>query len=205
MSRIHKLTPLSFTCITPQTPLPPNGRVCFHTGFITLPSQVITHISWVAIHMTPSLPCSIMTCLHTTILQFYKHILSITSYLTLPPMTTNSYRWIEPHIIPPQPHFNFTSMPQDSLRTTHHSTLVSVDCTFCLHKVHTLLNPTQTRTADLAFASEGSAPGLVRNLLPRNTVPIIPATAPRIIQSVVLLRKDRAYSDLKLKNDICKQ
>lgn len=63
---------------------------------------------------------------------------------------TNSYRWIEPHIIP-QPHFNFTSMPQDSTGTTHHSTLVSVDCTFCLHKVHTLLNPTQTRTADLAF------------------------------------------------------
>ena len=51
----------------------------------------------------------------------------------------------------PQPHFSFTNMPQDSTGTPHHSTLVSVDCTFCLHKVHTHLIPTKTHTADLAF------------------------------------------------------
>lgn len=136
-------TPDSFTA---------NGPVCipYTQVHFTLPSQVITHMScrqlytWLLLYHVVSWPVCI---------QLFYSFTSTFSPSQLPYFTTHDklLQMDRATHNSRQPHFNFTSMPQDSTGTTHHSTLVSVDCTFCLHKVHTLLNPTQTRTADLAF------------------------------------------------------
>ena len=105
------------------------------------------------------------------------------------------------HNSPPPP-FSFTNMPQDSTGTPHHSTLVSVDCTFCLHKVHTHLIPTKTHTADLAFCFRRECIWSCSPIYFKKYSAYYSCHSPKD-QSVVLLRKDRAYSDLKL-NDICK-
>ena len=94
-----------------------NGPMCipYTRVHFTLPSQVITHIITCPIdnYTHNSFPTmqyhDLFTYKYFTVLQAHSphH-----NYLTLPPMT-NSYRWVDPHIIPP----NHTSASPTCHRT----------------------------------------------------------------------------------------